>query len=81
MKLYYNRVEMSRSISKKQHQTHVCAGAVLEQGTGVEPALTAWEAAVIPIYQPCIGLRVLIITKKGLPCNKNPVVRNAEKER
>ena len=24
----------------------------LEQGTGVEPALTAWEAAVIPIYQP-----------------------------
>ena len=25
----------------------------LEQGTGVEPALTAWEAAVIPIYQPC----------------------------
>ena len=28
----------------------------LEQGTGVEPALTAWEAAVIPIYQPCICL-------------------------
>ena len=27
----------------------------LEQGTGVEPALTAWEAAVIPIYQPCKG--------------------------
>ena len=27
----------------------------LEQGTGVEPALTAWEAAVIPIYQPCDG--------------------------
>ena len=26
----------------------------LEQGTGVEPALTAWEAAVIPIYQPCV---------------------------
>ena len=25
----------------------------LEQGTGIEPALTAWEAAVIPIYQPC----------------------------
>ena len=25
----------------------------MEQGTGVEPALTAWEAAVIPIYQPC----------------------------
>ena len=28
-------------------------GHFLEQGTGVEPALTAWEAAVIPIYQPC----------------------------
>ena len=25
----------------------------MEQGTGIEPALTAWEAAVIPIYQPC----------------------------
>ena len=29
------------------------AGYFVEQGTGVEPALTAWEAAVIPIYQPC----------------------------
>ena len=28
-------------------------GSFVEQGTGVEPALTAWEAAVIPIYQPC----------------------------
>ena len=27
----------------------------MEQGTGVEPALTAWEAAVIPIYQPCVS--------------------------
>ena len=35
---------------------HLCIGRFIcvEQGTGVEPALTAWEAAVIPIYQPCI---------------------------
>ena len=35
---------------------HLCIGRFncVEQGTGVEPALTAWEAAVIPIYQPCI---------------------------
>ena len=32
----------------------------LEQGTGVEPALTAWEAAVIPIYQPCIHFTGLL---------------------
>ena len=25
----------------------------MEQGTGVEPAYPAWEAGVIPIYQPC----------------------------
>ena len=26
----------------------------LEQGTGVEPAFTAWEAVVLPIYEPCV---------------------------
>ena len=26
---------------------------VLEQGTGIEPAFTAWEAVVLPIYEPC----------------------------
>ena len=25
----------------------------LEQGTGIEPAFTAWEAVVLPIYEPC----------------------------
>ena len=25
----------------------------MEQGTGVEPAFTAWEAVVLPIYEPC----------------------------
>ena len=28
----------------------------MEQGTGVEPAFTAWEAVVLPIYEPCIGV-------------------------
>ena len=29
--------------------------ADMEQGTGVEPAFTAWEAVVLPIYEPCKG--------------------------
>ena len=28
----------------------------MEQGTGIEPAFTAWEAVVLPIYEPCVGL-------------------------
>ncbi len=31
----------------------------MERGTGVEPALTAWEAAVIPIYQPHAYLHII----------------------
>ncbi len=27
---------------------------MLEQGTGIEPAFTAWEAVVLPIYEPCV---------------------------
>ena len=27
----------------------------LEQGTGIEPAFTAWEAVVLPIYEPCVA--------------------------
>ena len=27
----------------------------LEQDTGVEPAFTAWEAVVLPIYESCIA--------------------------
>ena len=26
---------------------------ILEQDTGVEPAFTAWEAVVLPIYESC----------------------------
>ncbi len=25
----------------------------MEQGTGVEPASSAWEADVLPMYEPC----------------------------
>lgn len=38
---------------QKRETHHTVCLPFLEQGTGVEPALTAWEAAVIPIYQPC----------------------------
>ena len=41
-------------------ERHACACLFLEQGTGVEPALTAWEAAVIPIYQPCDWMEYII---------------------
>ena len=34
----------------------------LEQDTGVEPAFTAWEAVVLPIYESC-GFREIIIAK------------------
>ena len=40
--------------NKNRHLDIYPNDGLLEQGTGVEPALTAWEAAVIPIYQPCI---------------------------
>ncbi len=43
---------MSYRFQKMETHHTVCLH-FLEQGTGVEPALTAWEAAVIPIYQPC----------------------------
>ena len=46
------------SRSKKVHDFR--RGLFLEQGTGVEPALTAWEAAVIPIYQPCERMKYII---------------------
>ena len=38
----------------------------LEQGTGIEPAFTAWEAVVLPIYESCIGA---IIAEAGVKFN------------
>ena len=31
----------------------------MEQGTGIEPAFTAWEAVVLPIYEPCVGRGII----------------------
>ena len=31
----------------------------LEQDTGVEPAFTAWEAVVLPIYESCVGKGII----------------------
>ena len=49
------------------------AFSFLEQGTGVEPAFTAWEAVVLPIYEPCIGS---IIPNKPNKCNHFFVEQN-----
>ncbi len=35
----------------------------LEQDTGVEPAFTAWEAVVLPIYESCMV--VIIADREG----------------
>ena len=43
----------------------------MEQGTGIEPALTAWEAAVIPIYQPCEICSEAIIANFPVKCKVN----------
>lgn len=40
----------------------------LEQGTGIEPAFTAWEAVVLPIYEPCIVREGIIADPEG-KCN------------
>ena len=47
---------------------------MLEQGTGVEPAFTAWEAVVLPIYEPCI---LIIITERFVKCKRNSAGRGA----
>ncbi len=39
----------------------------MEQGTGIEPAFTAWEAVVLPIYEPC-GYHGIIPEENG-KCN------------
>ena len=35
----------------------------MEQGTGIEPAFTAWEAVVLPIYEPCVSIGAIIAKK------------------
>ena len=31
----------------------------MEQDTGVEPAFTAWEAVVLPIYESCVSKGII----------------------
>ena len=43
------------SLHHSENKKHPCGVLfVLEQDTGVEPAFTAWEAVVLPIYESCI---------------------------
>ena len=46
--------QASKSISGqkviKPPRNHVISGGSLEQGTGIEPASSAWEADVLPMY-------------------------------
>ena len=39
----------------------------LEQGTGIEPAFTAWEAVVLPIYEPCVPQHCTTAGRKKQP--------------
>ena len=49
--------------SKKGHPRWGCP--FLEQGTGIEPAFTAWEAVVLPIYEPCMAPLYQLPLKKA----------------
>ena len=55
-----NQAETRSAASRPKKVHDFRRGLFLEQGTGVEPALTAWEAAVIPIYQPCERMEYII---------------------
>lgn len=51
--------------SKKERHACACL-SFLEQGTGVEPASAAWEAAVLPMYEPCgsgLGYHIIFSSK------------------
>ena len=43
---------LPRHTKSKKHPCGVLFA--LEQDTGVEPAFTAWEAVVLPIYESCV---------------------------
>ena len=55
----------------------------MEQGTGIEPAFTAWEAVVLPIYEPCVARIIAnpldfckgILSQRVNPLSKNPKSR------
>ena len=47
------------SVSSQKKNHPLWGGFLLEQDTGVEPAFTAWEAVVLPIYESCIGKGII----------------------
>ena len=49
--LHVNGFDSLLNFQKKMDTVKV--SIFLEQDTGVEPAFTAWEAVVLPIYEPC----------------------------
>ena len=51
---YMGSPSVDYPISKKNRHP-VGVPVLLEQDTGVEPAFTAWEAVVLPIYESCVG--------------------------
>ncbi len=55
---YFNyivrKIKKQSTYSQKISQILSGSGRFLEQDTGVEPAFTAWEAVVLPIYESCI---------------------------
>ena len=48
----------SLQISKRKWTPLWCPFS-LEQDTGVEPAFTAWEAVVLPIYESCVCVGII----------------------
>ena len=51
----------------------------LEQGTGVEPASAAWEAAVLPMYEPCMGIDIIADAARN--CNPHFEMFSREDEK
>ena len=62
---FYAEDDNGNEIKPLRHKikNHICPSdkcGFLEQGTGIEPAFTAWEAVVLPIYEPCINCMGII---------------------
>ena len=54
-----------RNIASDKSRTRIgCGGSPLEQVTGIEPARSAWEADVLPLYYTCIEKFCIIFVKQ-----------------
>ena len=65
MQLWYRAEIPEKGKGPERNGSRPC---LVEQGTGIEPAFTAWEAVVLPIYEPCIGREGIIADPEG-KCN------------